>query len=120
MPAKEVARAVGYRQPGDWRFLNLVRAANQYGLVTGSGAVATISLEKLGRDVVAPSTPEDRKTALLNAFRNVEDFRKVEDYYKGKKIPDDEYFLNTLTRQFGIDRIELKSSKKFSLATYHF
>src|SRR6266852_3827704 len=47
MPAREVAKAVGYRQP-DWRFLNLLRAANLYGLVSGSGASATISLEKLG------------------------------------------------------------------------
>ena len=70
----EVAKAVGYRQRGDWRFLNLLRAANLCGLVNGSGASATISLEKLGRDLVAPSSPDDRKKALLDAFRKVEDF----------------------------------------------
>lgn len=111
MPAREVAKAVGYRQP-DWRFLNLLRAANLYGLVNGSGKAAVISLENLGRQLVAPSSPDERKQALLSAFRKVEDFKKVEDFYKGKKIPDDEYFLNTVSREFGIDKDRLEKFKE--------
>jgi hypothetical protein len=61
-------------------------------------------LEKIGQDVVAPGSPQDRKAALLAAFRNVEDFKKVDDFYGTKRIPEDEYFLNTLTRQFDIPR----------------
>jgi hypothetical protein len=99
-----LARAVGYNQPGDWRFLNLLRSANLYGLVSGSGKNATVFLEKIGQDVVAPGSPQDRKAALLAAFRNVDDFRKVDDYYGTKRIPEDEYFLNTLTRHFNIPR----------------
>ena len=112
MPAADLAIAVGYRQSNDWRFLDLVRSANQYGLVTGTGASASISLTKLGQDVVAPSSPHQRSEALLAAFRSVKDFELVEKFYGGKRIPEDEFFINTLTREFNIprDRVDVFAS----------
>ena len=104
MRAEMLARAVGFNQPNDWRFLDLLKAARMYGLVSGSGVTAPVGLEKIGQDVVAPSSPQQRKEALRQAFHNVEDFKKVDDFYRGKRIPEDEYFLNTLTRDFGIPR----------------
>jgi hypothetical protein len=104
MPAKEVAVAVGFRQPNDWRFGDLVRSANQYGIVSGSGATGTLSLTDLGRDIVAPGSPAQRATALLQAFQNVQQFKAVQEHYGGKRIPEDEFFLNTLTREFGVPR----------------
>jgi hypothetical protein len=104
MKADLLVKAVGLNKPNDWRFLDLVKSANLYGLVSGSGIKATVSLEKIGRDVVAPGSPQERKNALLNAFHNVEDFKKVDGFYGTKRIPEDEYFLNTLTRQFNIPR----------------
>lgn len=108
MHASVLAKAVGFKLPNDWRFLDILRSASQYGLVNGTGASATINIEKLGQDIVAPSSPSDRQKALLNAFRNVPDFKAVADFYGGKKIPEDEFFANTLTRQFGIpkDRVD--------------
>lgn len=107
-PAADVARAVGFNQPNDWRFLDLLRSANQYGLVEGTGAAGTIHLTKLGQDIVAPSSPAQRSEALLGAFRAVKDFEAVEKHYGNKRIPEDEFFLNTLTRDFNIsrDRVE--------------
>lgn len=104
MRAADLAKAVGYRQPGDWRFLDLLRSANQYGLVSGSGRTASISLERVGQDIVAPSSPQQRQQALLDAFRNVAEFAGVEKFYGGKRIPEDEFFLNTLSRDFNIPR----------------
>ncbi|MBX3398346.1 MAG: hypothetical protein KF873_06360 [Gemmataceae bacterium] len=104
MPADQLVKAVGYNKPTDWRFLDLLRSANLYGLVTGTGQNATVSIAKIGQDVVAPGSSQERQKALLEAFRNVEDFKKVDDFYGNKRIPEDEYFLNTLTRQFGIQR----------------
>ncbi|MBL8905535.1 MAG: hypothetical protein JNM20_02545 [Rhizobiales bacterium] len=108
MPAREIAVAVGFRQAQDWRFLDLLRSANQYGLVDGTGPTATIQLTKLGQDIVAPSTPSQRSEALQSAFRTVKDFAAVEQHYGGKRIPEDEFFLNTLTRDFSVpkDRVE--------------
>ena len=45
MPAQDLAVAVGFRQAQDWRFLELLRSANQYGLVAGTG----ISLRSVSR-----------------------------------------------------------------------
>jgi hypothetical protein len=104
MPAASVATAVGYKQVQDWRFLELLRSANQYGLVDGTGPTAKISLAKLGQDIVAPSSPQQRTEGLFAAFRHVKDFDEVEKFYGGKAIPEDEFFLNTLTREFTIPR----------------
>ena len=102
MPAPDLAVAVGFRQSGDWRFLDLLRSADQYGLVERTGG--NVSLTKLGQDVVAPSSPNQRSEALLTAFKSVKDFEAVETFYGGKRIPEDEFFLNTLTREFNIPR----------------
>jgi hypothetical protein len=104
MRAEMLARAVGFNQPSDWRFQDLLKAARMYGLVSGSGATVTAGLEKVGQDVVAPSSSTQRKEALRQAFHNVEDFKRVDDFYRGKRIPEDEYFINTLTRDFDIPR----------------
>jgi hypothetical protein len=115
MPAPDLAVAVGFRQSSDWRFLDLIRSANQYGLVAGTGASASISLTKLGQDVVAPSSPAQRSEALLTAFRSVKDFAAVETFYGGKRIPEDEFFLNTLTREFNIPRDRVDTFAKVFL-----
>ena len=95
--------AVGYHQTTDWRYRDLLRSAMFYGIVEGSAA-GPVSLAKIGQDIVAPSSPPQRQKALLDAFRSVDVFKRVEQHYSGKKIPDDEYFENTLTRDYGVDR----------------
>lgn len=109
MPADELVKAVGFKKTTDWRFLDLLRSANQYGLVEGTGTTATVRLEQIGQDIVAPGSPIQRQAALLRSFRNVEDFKKVEGFYKGKKLPEDEFFENTLVREFSISRERVKT-----------
>jgi hypothetical protein len=109
MRPEMLAKAVGYNSVADWRFLDLLRSSNQYGLVTGSGKISPVGLTDIGRDVVAPSSPSARPKALREAFRTVEDFRKVEDFYQGKKLPEDEFFENTLHREFSIPRERVRS-----------
>lgn len=50
-----LAKAVGFNSTSDWRFLDLLRSANQYGLVNGTGKISPVSLTEIGQDVVAPS-----------------------------------------------------------------
>jgi hypothetical protein len=109
MRPEMLAKVVGYRSTADWRFLDLLRSANQYGLVTGVGKITPVALTDIGRDVVAPSTPSGRPRALREAFRTVEDFKKVQDFYQGKKLPEDEFFENTLNREFSIPRERVKA-----------
>jgi hypothetical protein len=118
--AEDLVRAVGFNKPNDWRFKDLLRSAVLYGLTTGSGATATVRLEKLGEDIVSPASSEQRQKALLSAFRNVPDFLAVEDFYKGKKIPEDEFFENTLIRQFNIPRDRVKAFIKVFVDNLNF
>lgn len=77
-------------------------------------------LEKLGEDIVSPGSSEQRQKALLAAFRKVHDFAAVESFYKGKKIPEDEFFENTLVRQFDIPRDRVQTFSKVFLANLSF
>jgi len=106
--AEDLVKAVGFNKVTDWRFLDLLKSGSLYGITSGTGTTATVRLEKLGEDILTPSSAQQRQKALLDAFRNVEDFLKVEEFYKGKKIPEDEFFENTLVRQFAIpkDRVQ--------------
>src|SRR5262245_61854267 len=60
MDASLLAKAVGFHKSNDWRFLDLLKSANLYGLVQGRGANSIVSLEKIGQDVVAPGSPHER------------------------------------------------------------
>ncbi|MEM9753996.1 MAG: hypothetical protein AAF916_11520, partial [Planctomycetota bacterium] len=120
MKASILVKAVGYNQPSDWRFLDLLRSANQYGLVEGTGKNATVSLARIGEDVVAPSSSTQRQQALVEAFRNVEDFRVVEEFYGGKRIPEDEFFENTVVREFGIPRDRVKAFTQVFTENLHY
>lgn len=120
IPASVLATATGYKQSTDWRFLDLLRSANLYGLVEGSGANATVSMAKLGQDIVVPASPQERQKALLAAFNKVTDFKSVAEFYGGKKIPEDEFFLNTLQRQFKIPRDRVSTFSEVFIADLKF
>jgi len=89
--AEDLVKAVGFNKETDWRFQDLLKSGALYGITSGSGATATVRLEKMGEDIVAPGSSEQRQKALLAAFRNVPEFAAVEAFYKGKKIPEDEF-----------------------------
>ena len=68
-PAADLAKALGFNQADDWRFQEPLRSAAQYGLVSGSGAKATVEMAPIGVDLVAPSDPTHRRdgTAIMEA-----------------------------------------------------
>jgi hypothetical protein len=109
MRSDVLVKAVGYSTVNDWRFLELLRSANQYGIVEGSGRQAMVALTGIGQDIVAPSTPKARQAALIKAFHNVEQFSKVDKFYSGKKLPEDEFFENTLVRDFHVPRERVRT-----------
>jgi len=104
IPAADLPKLVGYNKSSDWRFLDLLRASNMFGLVDGVGEQATVSLTDLAQDIVAPSSATQRRDALIRSFNSVDAFKNVSEYYKDKHLPDDEYFANTLVREFDIPR----------------
>ena len=109
MNPDELAKAVGYSiGTNDPRFSILLKSANQYGLVSGSGKRVPVKMEKLGEDIISPNSPNQRQEALTKAFKNVKDFQDVLNFYKNKIINVDEFFKNNLIRQFSVpkDRVE--------------
>jgi hypothetical protein len=101
--ADVLSAMVGFKV-NDWRFLNLLVSANRYGILEGSGTTATVALTSIGADIVAPSSPAQRQKALLEAFNKVDQFKRVAEFFAGKLIPEDEFFGNTLVREFDVSR----------------
>ena len=66
--AEDLVKLAGFNKPNDWRFLVLLRSCGQYGLTTGAGEKAVVSLTPLAQDILAPSSPSQRQKALLQTF----------------------------------------------------
>ena len=120
MRAIDLTKAVGFKTAIDWRFLDLLRSANQYGIVSGVGKTAIVRIEKLGQGIVAPSSPSERQQALLSSFNKVPDFKDVANFYGDKKIPEDEFFMNTLSRDFKIPRDRVESFAEVFVANLEY
>jgi hypothetical protein len=84
-------------------FFYLTSAAKQYGLTDGTSLTAEISLTELGRRAVYPSSPEEERQALRDAFLHVASFRRVLEHYGGNKLPEKQYRENTLFTKFNLD-----------------
>lgn len=103
LPPMDVGLALGI-SPGSSAFRDLLSSSIKYGLTTGSYNQPKVSLEALGKDIAFPKSPQERRRALLEAALRPEPFRRVYEYYKGKKMPDKQFLANTLVRDFGVAR----------------
>jgi hypothetical protein len=103
LPPLDVALALGVG-PGSSNFRDLLSSSIKYGLTSGSFNQPKVAMEALAKSIVAPSSPEERRVALFQAGLRPEPFRRVYDYYKGKKLPEAQFFNNTLVREFGISK----------------
>jgi hypothetical protein len=84
-------------------FFYLTAASRDYGLTSGTRDASKIELSQLGRELVYPKAPGDEFKALMAAFRNIDLFAKVYDYYNGGNLPEVQYLKNTLKTEWGID-----------------
>jgi hypothetical protein len=107
--AEDLAKAVGFNKSEDWRFQEQLRSANNYGLVEGSGAKVKVTITEIGSNIVSPVSSSIRQKALMDAFFKVELFKNVYEFYKGKKPPEDEFFINTIVKEFSVtrDRVDI-------------
>jgi hypothetical protein len=97
----EVAKALNLGAKSG-NFFYLASAAKQYGLTDGTSRTAEISLTDLGRKAVYPTSPEEERTALRDAFLAVPTFRRVLEHYGGNKLPEKQYRENTLFTKFNL------------------
>jgi hypothetical protein len=96
----DMATALG-RSPGSGRFRVLTAASSGYGL-TGGSRKTQFTMAPLGRAIVEPTSPDERARSLVSAALNPKLFRYIYEYYKGKKFPEKQFFVNTIKREFGV------------------
>lgn len=84
-------------------FFYLTAGSRDYGFTLGTREAEKIELTDLGRKLVYPKSPEEESSAIHEAFRNIELFKNVYDYYQGQNLPEIQYLKNTLKTEFGVD-----------------
>lgn len=84
-------------------FFYLTAASRDYGITLGTRNTEKIELTDLGRKLVYPKSKKEESDAIQDAFRNIELFKNVFDYYQGENLPDIQYLKNTLKTEFGVD-----------------
>ena len=87
--------------PTSSAFVIRLGSCERYGLVVQVGGM--VELTARGEAAAAPSSPDERKTALLDAALEPEVFRRFYDAYDGKKLPSDEMASNMLRRDLDVD-----------------
>jgi hypothetical protein len=98
---KDIASAL--EMGGGNNFYYLTAASRDYGITIGTREAEKIEISDLGKRLVYPKTPQEEADAVLEAFRSVELFKKVYDYYQGENLPDIQYLKNTLKTEFNVD-----------------
>lgn len=84
-------------------FFYLTAGSRDYKLTLGTRDSEKIELSDLGRRMVYPKSPQEEAEAIQEAFRNVDLFKNVFDYYQGENLPDIQYLKNTLKTEFGVE-----------------
>lgn len=87
---------------GSSTYYYLTAASRDYGLTVGTRDTPKIELTELGRSLVYPKSAQEAQEAIVGAFRKVDLFQKVFDYYQGENLPDIQYLKNTLKTEFGV------------------
>ena len=103
MPPTDVAIAIE-KSPGSSDFRMLLSSSIKYGLSTGSYNQTRIALTTLARDIVAPTSDEAKNRALFQSAFMPPLFKSIFGAYKGKKVPDMQFFQNALVRDFRVSR----------------
>jgi hypothetical protein len=106
-PPTDTAIGLGI-SPGSSRLQTILTASLRYGLSAGSYKSEKITPTDLASEIVAPSSEEEAAAALVQAALMPPTFKAVYEYFKGKKLPDGDFFQNTLVREFDVPREDAK------------
>lgn len=115
LTAIDMATALG-RSPGSSTFRMQTAAASAYAL-TGGSYKTQFTMAEGGRAIVEPTSPDEKARGLVAAALTPPAFRKAYDYYKGKKFPEEQFFINTAVREFGIQQSQAANSSRSSRRT---
>ncbi len=103
LPPLDLAVALGV-SPGSSDFRVLLSSSIKYGLTSGSFNSDRVKMEALGIRISSPVSQEDENAARLDGAFTPQTFRRIYDYYRGKKLPEQTFFENTVTREMGVPK----------------
>jgi predicted nucleotide-binding protein len=119
LPPTDTAIALDI-SPGSSDFRLLLSSSIKYGLTSGSYNQERVSLTDLGRRIVEPVSADDRSAAQMEAAFSPPTFRAIYNFLRGKKLPEDQFFQNTLTREFEVPRERAAICAKVILANVNY
>lgn len=96
-----LATALG-TTPASSGYTMRLNSAAKYGLTQGAYNDDRIALTPRGEAIVAPTGPEERRRALLQAVLQPDVFGRLFRLLDGKRLPEDDYARNMLQRELGI------------------
>ena len=88
--------------PKSSAFVRTLGSSERYGLTAGGASSARIALTPVGRAAVAPTTPEERRRALVKAALMPEVFGRFYQRFEGQKMLEGEYARNLLEQELGV------------------
>jgi len=118
LPKIDMATALGI-SPGSSSLRTWGSASSSYGLTAGSYKTE-FSMAELGTRILTPTSPEEKSAALVEAVLKPEVFKKVFEYYKGKKFPETQFFVNTLKREFEVAEAQADTFAEIFTANMRF
>ena len=107
LPPTETAIAMGI-SPGSSRFQTLLSASLRYGLSTGNYKSDKVVLSDLATEIVSPVGEEQAAAALVRAGFTPPTFKAAYEHFKGKKLPEGDFYANTFVREFGVPKEDAK------------
>ena len=100
-PPAETALYMGM-SPGSSSYWQLLSSSLRYGLTVGSYKSEKLELADLGREVTSPTSEEEYAAALVKAALHSPTFQAMYNHFRGKKLPEDKFFANTVIREFNV------------------
>lgn len=95
-----LAHYLGYKGTNNGAYLSKVGAARLFGLISKSGNVFVPT--PLAHTIISPTYPHEAKKSLVDAFFNVELFKRIYEDFKGKELPPEFGMKNALRNTYGI------------------
>ena len=119
LPPLETANAMSV-SPGSSRFQTILSASLRYGLSVGNYKSDKISMTDLASEIVAPMSEEQTAAALVRAALTPPTFKGAYEHFKGKKLPEGDFYVNTFVREFGVPKDDAKRCAEIFRANMQF
>ena len=97
-----LAAYLDYKSKANGSFVARVTAAKMFGLVDQEGSQLRVTPR--ARAIIAPVTPAQAQGAKVDAFLDVELFRRVYDELGGSAMPEEAGLRNLIETQYGVTK----------------